>query len=124
MLTSTLAAYNLTYCDDCPAGCCNEWGSCPSVWQSCSCKFETSYQLFDGLKCKNCCNNKRCISDSQSGQCDSVKAIQNAGRIAGIVIGILFGLLSGLYYHSRKLKKAAGSNSNPMISLKNPNDNL
>lgn len=112
--TSTLAT-NLTYCDDCPSGCCNEWGGCPSVWQSCSCKFETSYQLFDGLKCKNCCNNKRCISDSQSDQCDSVKAIQNAGKIAGIVIGALFGfcfLVALIIIIRKKIQRRNQANNN------------
>ena len=77
-----------TYCDECPSGCCNKYGGCPSYFQSCSCTYEKSYQIIDsGMKCKNCCDKNHCVNDLNKNVCDTVKKIQEIGKIIGAVIG-------------------------------------
>lgn len=79
------------YCDNCPLNCCNKYGSCASYAFQCSCRFETSYQITSGLKCKNCCTNYKCVNDSGNSICEVVKSLNEIGKILGLVIGILFG---------------------------------
>lgn len=82
------SSFSSQYCDNCPLKCCNKYGACASYSFQCSCSFETSYQISSGFKCENCCSNYRCVNDNGSDICETVKSIQQAGKIIGLVIGI------------------------------------